>query len=67
MATSLVLVDLINISLIREHSFSKKAPASFYKRDDHSSIQCDQMGRLFFDFWPFATRKLCPIAFVLAK
>ena len=26
-------------------------------------IQCDQMARLFFNFWPFTSMKICPMAF----
>ena len=29
--------------------------------------QCDQMARSFFNIWPFIIRKICPIAFKLAK
>ena len=29
--------------------------------------QCDQMARSFFNIWPFIIRKICPIAYKLAK
>ena len=29
--------------------------------------KCDQMGRLFFNIWPFPTMKICPAVLQIAK